>query len=258
MHSPRSTPAPGSESPGLQQELTFGQMFRIMNDLHATLRERDSALAGLERAHNEALHLLALAAEYRDGDTGTHVVRVGALSGIVARACGMDIAYCNQLRQAAPMHDIGKIGVPDNVLKKPGTLTPSEWALMREHANIGAKILEDGKAPVFQLAAEVARSHHEQFDGSGYPNGLRAEAIPLSGRIVALVDVYDALTMDRCYRKAFTPEQAITMIEKKVGQHFDPKVFETFAGVLREIADVTCYINRNHVTLVDLAKLPLA
>jgi putative two-component system response regulator len=235
----------------------YAQMYRIVGDLQATLRQRDAARHALGAAHLDALQLLALAAAQRDGDTGVHVVRVGALSAIVARACGMSLEYCRNLRHAAPMHDIGKIATPDHILKKRGALTPEEWPVMRQHAQIGAQILAGGKAPVFELAAEVALCHHEQFDGSGYPRGLRGEAIPLAGRIVALVDVYDALTMDRCYRKALSTEAALAMLEKRAGGHFDPYVFGRFLAVREAVAEMSSYIDRNGTTLAGLAALPL-
>jgi putative two-component system response regulator len=156
-------------------------------------------------------------------------------SSIIARAYGQDEKYCHLLEQASPMHDIGKIGIPDSVLKKPGKLTEQEWECMRKHPEYGANILSGSDVPVLQLAEEVALSHHEKFDGSGYPSNLKSEQIPLSGRIVALADFFDAITMDRCYRPAFSDEKALAMVKENSGSHFDPDVVNAFFSVSHEI-----------------------
>jgi len=203
-------------------------------------RERNEALQEVAHAHHDALMLLSRAAEYRDDDTGVHIIRIGKLAGALALYLGERRDFARRLEQAAPMHDVGKIGIPDRVLKKPGPLTPQERAEMNRHPVIGAEILGRSRIPLFQLAAEVALSHHERFDGTGYPARLAGEAIPLSGRIVAVVDFFDALTMDRCYRPAFSDTYALEMLAAERGKAFDPRVadcFLAYSDVLIELRD---------------------
>ncbi len=202
---------------------------------------------------------LGMAAEFRDEETGNHVIRVGCYSRAVAAAMGMPRSFLEMLLLAAPLHDIGKIGVPDSVLLKPGPLDDEEWAIMQRHCEIGECILrEESKAlfplfdwyameseamkeavnsrdPMLQMAATVALTHHEKWDGSGYPQGLAGEAIPLESRIVSVADVYDALTSNRPYRAARPEEEALTIIQATVGSHFDPRVHAAFLSALPEI-----------------------
>jgi putative two-component system response regulator len=216
------------------------QMERLVTDLRRLYHERNEALREVARAHHEALLRLSLAADFRDDDTGVHIARIGLLAAELAGLLGEPRAFVDMLRRAAPMHDIGKIGVPDEVLKKPGSYTPEERLVMNQHPEIGAQILGRSRIPLFQLAAEVALTHHERWDGRGYPKGLVGEAIPMSGRIVAVVDFFDALTMDRCYRKAFADEVALGMLRDQSGQAFDPRVvqcFLTHAPALIELRD---------------------
>ena len=152
----------------------------------------------------------------------------------------------NPLEQASPMHDIGKIGIPDDVLKKPSKLTEAEWVLMRKHPEYGANILSGSDVPVLQMAEEVALAHHEKFDGSGYPLNLQGEQIPLSARIVALADFFDALTMDRCYRPAFSDEKALAMVKEGSGTHFDPHVVKAFFSVSNDIINERDRINKGN------------
>jgi putative two-component system response regulator len=227
MVDPLAAEAPaalGLADPAMAQ----AQLERVIGDLGRVYRERNDALRELARAHHEALLRLSIAAEFRDDDTGVHIVRMGFLAEALALALGQNAAWAKLLRMAAPMHDIGKIGVPDNVLKKPGPLTREEREVMNRHAQMGADILGASEVPLFKLASEVAMSHHERFDGSGYPRGLAGAAIPLSGRIVAAVDYFDALTMDRCYRPAIQDKQALEMMAGERGRLFDPLVVDTF------------------------------
>ncbi len=157
-----------------------------------------------------------------------------------------------QLRQAAPMHDIGKIGVPDGVLKKPGSFTPEERAVMNQHPRIGAEILGRSRIPLFQLAAEVALSHHERWDGGSYPAGLASVAIPLSGRIVAVVDFFDAVTMDRCYRRAYSDEAALTMLQAERGRAFDLRVLDAFMAHVAELIALRDQINQHNAGLSEV------
>ncbi len=209
-------------------ETALAQMQRITADLHRVVRERDHALTQLAHAHGEALLRLSIAAEYRDDDTGVHIVRLGFLAEALALALGLAPAWAALLRCAAPMHDVGKIGIPDSVLKKPGALTPEERVVMNRHSQIGAQILGDSDVPLFALAAEVALTHHERYGGGGYPRGLQGEDIPMSGRIVCVVDYFDALTMDRCYRPAFSDRKALEMMAAERGSLFDPQLVDVF------------------------------
>ncbi|RTL38979.1 MAG: HD domain-containing protein [Burkholderiales bacterium] len=230
-------------------------MERIVQDLGRMYHERNEALKEVTRAHHEALLRLAMAADYRDDETGVHMVRIGYLAEAMALLLGQPQGFAAMLRSAAPMHDVGKIGIPDAVLKKPGAYTADERAQMNLHAQMGADILGRSRVPLFQLAAEVALTHHERWDGSGYPRGLVGEAIPLSGRIVAVVDFFDALTMDRCYRKAFSDEVALRMLAEQRGKAFDPRIVDTF---LHNVADLTAlreYINANPPSFAELADL---
>lgn len=194
--------------------------------LEARVRERTHSL---EEARREALEQLARAAEFRDDETGQHTRRVGVLSAGLARELGWEPERVEVMRGAAPLHDVGKIGIPDAILLKPGPLTPGEYQVMQTHTTIGAAILSAGQSPVFVLAREIALTHHERWDGAGYPAGLAAGAIPESGRIVCVADVYDALTTTRPYKQAIRSEEALAEIEAHRGRQFDPEV----VGALR-------------------------
>jgi putative two-component system response regulator len=231
------------------------QMERLVADFGRMYRERNEALEEVARAHHDALLRLARAAEYRDDDTGVHIVRIGFLAWALALKLGETPARALLLRQAAPMHDIGKIGIPDNVLKKPGAFTPDERAVMNEHPRMGAEILGRSRIPLFQLAAEVAMSHHERWDGTGYPARLCGDAIPLSGRIVAVVDFFDALTMDRCYRPAFSIDRTMQMLQEQRGLAFDPRVVDTFTRHLPEMLALRDRVNREKLGLDALSGL---
>jgi putative two-component system response regulator len=225
----------------------MAQMDMLMADFVRMYRERNEALVEVTRAHHEALMRLSRAAEFRDDDTGQHIVRMGFLAWALALKLGQTPEQARLLRQAAPMHDVGKIGVPDDVLKKPGSFTPEERLVMNTHSAIGAEILGRSRIPLFQLAAEVALSHHERWDGSGYPNGLKGDAIPISGRIVAVVDFYDAVTMDRCYRPAFSDEKALGMLLEARGRAFDPDIVDAFVEHLAEMRQIRDRVNQLHL-----------
>ncbi|MGC4078604.1 MAG: HD domain-containing protein [Rubrivivax sp.] len=220
------------------------------------LRDFGEMYQEVTRAHHEALFRLALAAEYRDNDTGEHIIRMGFLSEALALALGRTDRWAAMLRKAAPMHDVGKIGIPDKVLQKPGTLDADERATMNEHARIGAEILGQSRIPLFRMAAEVALSHHERWDGSGYPSGLQGSAIPLAGRIVAVVDFFDALTMDRCYRKAFPDAQALQMLREQSGRAFDPDVASVFLANAARLVALRDAINRRKPSFAELVDGP--
>jgi len=186
----------------------------------------------LERAKLEILHLLARTAEYRDDETGQHTQRVGRMARDIALSLGLSRHEAELIEQATPLHDIGKIGIADDVLLKPGRFTPEEFEQMKRHTLIGARILGTSLFPVLRVAGEIALTHHEKWNGSGYPRGLSGEEIPLPGRIVALADFYDALTHERPYKKAWSHEEAIEEIRAQRGIHFDPAVVDAFLDTL--------------------------
>ncbi len=196
--------------------------------LEQTIRERTNAL---EASRLEVLQRLAIAAEYRDDDTNQHTERVGRTAARIARQLGLSEDDVKLIRRAAPLHDIGKVGVPDAVLLKRGELTEEEYKAMQEHVQIGANILAQGKFPILHIARTIALSHHERWDGSGYPFGLKGEEIPLVGQITAVADVFDALTHERPYKPAWKVHVAVAGIAKGAGVHFSPKVVEAFLAL---------------------------
>ncbi|SEL33154.1 putative two-component system response regulator [Roseateles sp. YR242] len=181
---------------------------------------------------------LGRAAEFKDNETGWHVVRMSHFSQLLAQAAGYSDADAEELLHAAPMHDVGKLGIPDAILQKPGKLDEQEWAVMRRHPQIGAEILGDHTTGLLGLARRIALSHHEKWDGSGYPEGLAGEAIPEEARIVAIADVFDALTSVRPYKRAWTPEAAVDHLREQSGKHFDPRLVELFISVLPKVLEV--------------------
>lgn len=188
----------------------------------------------LEREH-EMVTRLARAAEFRDPETGSHINRMARYSVLIGRELGLPEADQALLLLAAPMHDVGKLGTPDTILLKPGKLTTEELVVMREHAHIGYEILKGSSSPVLRMAAEIAASHHEKYDGTGYPDGIAGEAIPLVGRIVAVADVFDALTTTRPYKPAWAIEQARDYLIAGRGKHFDPRCVDAFLGAWSEV-----------------------
>ena len=199
------------------------------------LEQRTSELAA---SQNAAIHMLGEAGHYNDEDTGVHIWRMAEYAAAIARACGWHVVKARQLQFAAPMHDTGKIGIPDSILKKPAKLDADEWTIMKTHAQIGHDILSKSQTPLFKMAAEVALHHHEKWDGSGYPQGLKREAIPACARIVAVADVFDALTMARPYKRAWSVDDAVNEIKRGRGAHFDPKVVDAFLSILDELVDI--------------------
>jgi putative two-component system response regulator len=192
-------------------------------------RELHAAMEALERSHEETIRSFMKALDYRNEETGGHIERVSDICHVVAKALGMDNARARLLRKAAPMHDIGKIAVPDRILLKPGPLTAEERQEMQRHTVIGHGILAGSGSELLHLAATVALTHHEKVDGTGYPHGLAGDAIPLEGRIAAVADVFDALVSDRVYRAAMPIDAALELMARDRGTHFDPDVFDAFA-----------------------------
>jgi putative two-component system response regulator len=214
----------------------------------ATLRDTIARLERSEgearRLHEETIRRLAWAAEFRNQETGEHIVRVSLYCALLARLVGLDADRVELLRIASPMHDVGKIGIPDSILLKPGALTPEERLAMEAHAEIGYRMLTGSGAELLDLAAVMALTHHERIDGLGYPNGLAGDEIPIEGRITAVADVFDALTSDRVYRPAFEPEEARELMLEHRGTQFDAQLLDLFFGafdavltIRRETAD---------------------
>ena len=192
----------------------------------------------LRESRLQIIQRLGLAAEYKDNETGLHVIRMSHYSKTLALAAGWSAASAEELLTAAPMHDIGKIGIPDQILLKPGPLTPEEWVVMKRHPVIGAEIIGEHSSSLLKMARQIAMCHHEKWDGSGYPAGLKAEGIPIEARIVTVADVFDALTTERPYKKAWTVEAALDVLHKDAGKHFDPKLVELFMSVLPRILEI--------------------
>ena len=192
----------------------------------------------LRETRLQIVQRLGRAAEYKDNETGMHVIRMSHFSKLLALAAGCSPAWAEDLLNAAPMHDVGKIGIPDAVLRKPGPLDADEWATMRRHPEIGAEIIGEHPSGVLQLAREIALAHHEKWDGSGYPRGLAGEAIPLSARIVAIADVFDALTTRRPYKEPWPVQEAMNHIAAQAGKHFDPALVALFAPLLPQLLEI--------------------
>lgn len=226
-------------------------LMRVANLLQAQLahrlvRDQKDVLEGMVRQRTEELsrtrlqvvQRLGRAAEYRDNETGLHIIRMSQFSVVLARSLGWDANAQELLLNASPMHDIGKIGIPDHILLKPGKFEPEEWETMKTHAAIGAEILSGDDSALLRLAEEIALNHHEKWDGSGYPAGLKGQEIPQSARIVALADVFDALLSNRPYKKSWTVEEAVAFIRSQSGQHFDPEVVAHFEKGLSELLEI--------------------
>lgn len=201
---------------------------RLMNHAAWLAEEVSKATAKIKEQEQETIFCLAKAAEYRDPETGAHILRMAHYSKHIASMLGLSLEQQNLLLEAAPMHDIGKVGIPDSILLKPGKLTDKEFALMKHHAIIGYELLNTSSSHLLKVAAEIAYTHHEKFDGSGYPRGLSGNNIPLFGRIVAVADVFDALTSERPYKKAWDVKQASQLLRDGSGIHFDPSCVEAF------------------------------
>lgn len=201
---------------------------RQLEIFNAQLQESKRAV---EESQIEVLNRLAQAAELRDDDTGQHTQRVGALAARLALQLGLDDSQVELIRRAAPLHDVGKIGISDTILLKPGRLTPEEFEVMKRHAAIGGALLASGQSPFVRTAETIALSHHERYDGKGYPHGLGGNEIPLEGRILSVVDVFDALTHERPYKKAWPIEVALEEINQNKGSQFDPEIVQAFLSI---------------------------
>lgn len=254
-------------APMIHQEEVLGVLYCDTLGIRQAFKEEDlrllagmaSAAAGavknailvgkLQETAIDTIFRLAVAAEYRDDDTGFHIYRMSEYAAAIARALGQNREWTDRLRLASPMHDVGKIGIPDSILKKPGKLTADEYTVMKQHPIIGAAIMANAGSELLQMAERIALTHHEKWNGTGYPNGLAGDAIPLEGRIVAIADVFDAVTSRRCYKPAFALEKSIGILKEGSGQHFDPGLVEAFLSIESEILA----IREHYATLEESA-----
>jgi len=221
---------------GAANALERRRMMLLMKEYERNLEQKVRERTAHIRQREEQIVLRLLSASgYRDDETGAHVRRIGLYSSVMAQELGWESQAVDDIRLAASMHDVGKIGIPDRILQKPGKLTHEECEVMKTHTEIGARILASPDIPLLQLAEEIALSHHERWDGKGYPRAISGEAIPESGRIVAVVDVYDALVYDRVYRPAVPEDEVLAMMAEQRGEHFDPRIFDCFVTLLPEI-----------------------
>jgi putative two-component system response regulator len=231
----------------------YQQLIKYADELAKTSSELRIANQELEQAYLDTIHRLVIAAEYKDEDTGDHIARISRYSALMAEKLGMSPEEVNNIRYAAPMHDVGKIGIPDGILMKSGRSTDEEFALIKTHPTIGAKILGNSKAELLQLAQQIALSHHEKWNGEGYPQGLAGEDIPLAARIVGLLDVFDALTSRRPYKDPYPIEVACAIIKKEHGQHFDPHMVDVFLENVDEISKIKVEVSSaRNVSLPDI------
>ncbi|WP_237363566.1 response regulator [Vibrio marisflavi] len=213
---------------------------------HISLYDQNLALSGqvrqrteqLEKSRLEIIQRLGRAAEYKDNETGMHVVRMSHYSALLAQQLDVSADWVELLFHASPMHDIGKIGIPDHILRKPGKLDPDEWEIMQKHVSIGGDIIGGSDSELLQMAQDIALYHHEKWDGSGYPHGLEGEQIPLSARIVAIADVFDALTSERPYKHAWSVDDAKSFLQQQSGKHFDPNLVSIFLEKTSDIVKI--------------------
>jgi putative two-component system response regulator len=223
----------------IRSHLKIKQLNEQLRDHRASLEKKVSLrTAQLRDASLEVIWRLTTAAEYRDNETGAHILRMSHYSAVIAQKMGLSQKAVEAILYAAPMHDIGKIGIPDEILLKPGKLDSKEWEVMKQHTILGANILKGSKIGFVRLGAMIAMTHHEKWDGSVYPNGLKGHQIPLAGRIVAMADVFDALTSKRPYKEAFSIEKSNRIIEQGRGNHFDPDVVDAFFSLQDEILGI--------------------
>lgn len=203
-----------------------------------------------QREEEIAIKLVSLTS-YRDEETGTHVKRIGLYAAAMAKAMNWPDQQVDDIRIAAPMHDIGKIGIPDRILLKKGKLTDTEFAIMKRHTEIGAKMLQDSNIPVLRMAAEIALRHHEKWDGSGYPHGIAGEDIPITARITSIVDIYDALVHERVYKKAMSEKEALALMQDMTRSHLDPNLFQLFLEILPVMRRIRQEVNEIDDLLVS-------
>lgn len=235
-------------------EASHLQLEKFADDLVSSVRELREANKELREAYLDTIHRLVLAAEYKDEETGDHIVRMSRYSALIAEKIGLPDKEIMSILAAAPMHDIGKIGIADNIMLKPGKLTEEEFETMRTHTSIGAKILANAKAEILRKGQRIAISHHEKWNGKGYPVGNVGEKIALEGRITGLADVFDALTSKRPYKDPYPVEVAVDIIQKEREQHFAPDLVDVFLDNLDEVIAIKNEVNSSgNVSLADFA-----
>jgi len=220
--------------------VVLSTLFTLLNRFH--LRNASQAektrIEQLELTQVDLIRTLSETAEARSGDTGAHIKRVSAYSELLAKYAGLSKEECSAIGLSAPLHDIGKLAIPDEVLNKPGRLTSDEFAIMRTHTEKGRQILSTSKQPLFEIGALIAYGHHEKWNGSGYPRGLAGESIPLEARIVAIADVFDALSAKRVYKEPWTDSQITEYLEQESGVHFDPNLIPLFMDNFNEFVEI--------------------
>lgn len=231
----------------IQKPVRVGELVvRLKRVLHERmiLNQRNQAFQEVKQSYLDTLNRLALAAEYKDEDTGDHIMRIGSYCPLMGEKLGLPREEIEMIRHASPMHDVGKIGIPDKILLKPAKLTAEEFEKMKEHTVIGGRLLENSRSKILESARIIALTHHEKWDGSGYPNGLAGEYIPISGRIVALADTFDALTSRRPYKDPYPIEVALDIIRKERGRHFDPTLIDILLDCIDEFVGIKTTINQ--------------
>ncbi len=228
------------------------QLMEYAEALNNTIAELKDRNKELQEAYLDTINRLVLAAEYKDKETGAHIVRMSRYSTLIAEKLGLPAKDVQNINYAAPMHDVGKIGIPDSILMKPGKLTDEEFETMKNHTTIGATILANSKAEIIKVAEQIALSHHEKWNGRGYPQGVSGDKIPIWGRIVGLGDTFDALTSRRPYKEPYPVEVAVDIIKKERGQQFDPDVVDVFLENIDEIIKIKSEVDSGeNVTLSD-------
>ena len=228
---------PSPEDKGWKEPLLRSDDLDIQK-LKTAYDSLESAHREIRESHIEMIMNLAIAAEYKDPDTGNHILRISDYSNELAKLLGLSDDEREILRYASPMHDIGKIGIPDRILQKPGKLTPEEWEIMKQHTEIGWRMFCNSKSPLLRAVADIALSHHERFDGSGYPHGKKGNEIPLFGRIVAIADIFDAVVSERCYKKEWSFTEGIEYIRSLAGTHLDPELVSVFVQNKKQVGDI--------------------
>ncbi len=207
-------------------------------ELEQAVTELQESQHRIEQTYYDSIYRLSVAAEFRDNETSNHIKRMSRYSELLARSCSLSENEINLIRHASPMHDVGKLGIPDAILLKPSRLTPEEFEVMKRHTEIGARILANSESDLIELAHTIAISHHERWDGSGYPYGLMKEEIPLPGRIVAVADVFDALLTERIYKRAFTVRETVQILRDSAGEHLDPELVDLFLKSLDAVLEI--------------------
>ncbi len=215
---------------------THLELYTFRRELEEKVIQRTKEI---EDTKLQIIRILGRAAEFKDNETGMHVIRMSHYSRLIASVLFPDDKkWVDLIFKAAPMHDIGKIGIPDHILQKEGSLDEDEWKIMKDHPNFGAEIIGDDKNELLRLAGEIALAHHEKYDGTGYPRGLKGKDIPLSARIITIADVFDALTTKRPYKEAWDTQTALQYMEKNTGKHFDPEIFAVFKSIIPQVMQI--------------------